>query len=50
MLTADLYLALTLEMSGGVPCDLLTGGWGKMCTGLGQALTGRNMRERESVN
>ncbi len=47
MLTADLHLALTFGMSVGIPCDFLTGGWEKMCTGLGLPLTGRNMRERE---
>ena len=47
MLTADLHLALTFGMSVGIPCDFLTGGWEKMCTGLGQPLTGRNMRGRE---
>ena len=49
MLTADLHLALTLGMSVYITCDFLTGGWEKMCTGLGQALTGRNMRETERV-
>ena len=48
MLTADLHLVLMFGMSVGIPCDFLTGGWEKMCTGLGQALTGRNMRERET--
>ena len=47
MLIADLHLALTFVMSVGIPCDFLTGGWEKMCTGLGLPLTGRNMRERE---
>ncbi len=48
MLTADLHLALTLGMSVYITCDFLTGGWEKMCTGLGQPLTGRNRRERET--